>query len=55
LSAGATGRTRVVYAVRTTPTLPVIGPLVLAVAKQAIRNLLGGIVKESERRAAADA
>jgi len=55
LSAGAAGRTRVVYAVRTTPTLPLLGPLVLAVARQAIRNLLGGIVKESERRAATDA
>jgi uncharacterized protein YndB with AHSA1/START domain len=46
------GGTRVVYAVRTTPTLPLVGAAVVAVVKQAIRALLGGIVKESERRAA---
>ncbi|HEX5929691.1 MAG TPA: SRPBCC family protein [Solirubrobacterales bacterium] len=46
------GGTRVVYAVKTTPTLPLVGPLVVAVVKQAIKALLGGIAKESERRAA---
>jgi uncharacterized protein YndB with AHSA1/START domain len=46
------GGTRVVYAVRTTPTLPLVGGAVVAVVKQAIKALLGGIVKESERRAA---
>jgi len=46
------GGTRVVYAVHTTPTLPLVGGAVVAVVKQAIKALLGGIVKESERRAA---
>ncbi len=46
------GGTRVVYAVKTTPTLPLVGPVVVAVVKQAIKALLNGIVKESERRAA---
>ncbi len=45
--------TKVVYAVRTTPTLPLAGPAVVAVVKQAIKQLLSGIAKESERRAAA--
>ena len=35
LSAGADGGTRVVYAVRTTPTLPLVGPLVVAVVRRA--------------------
>jgi uncharacterized protein YndB with AHSA1/START domain len=55
MSAGADGRTRVVYAVRTTPTLPLVGPLVVPVVKQAIKRLFDGIVNESERRAATDA
>jgi uncharacterized protein YndB with AHSA1/START domain len=46
------GGTRVVYAVRTTPTVPLAGAAVVAVVKRAIKTLLGGIVKESERRAA---
>jgi len=45
--------TRVVYAVHTTPTLPLLGGAVVAVVKLAIKQLLDGIVKESERRAAA--
>lgn len=49
------GGTRVAYAVRTTPTVPVGGFAVVAVVKQAIRQLLGGVAKESERRAAANA
>ena len=48
----ANGTTRVVYAVHTTPTLPLVGAAVVAVVKQAIKALLNGIVKESERRAA---
>jgi uncharacterized protein YndB with AHSA1/START domain len=44
--------TRVVYAVRTTPTVPVAGGAVVAVLKIGIRQLLGGVAKESERRAA---
>ena len=46
------GGTKVVYAIRTTPTLPVGGFAVVAVLKQAIKSLLGGVAKESERRAA---
>jgi len=44
--------TKVVYAVKTTPTLPLVGGAVVAVVKQAIKALLNGIAKESERRAA---
>lgn len=47
------GGTRVVYALKTTPTLPLGGAVVVAVVKQAIKQLLSGITKESERRAAA--
>ena len=46
------GGTEVVYAIHTTPTVPVGGFLVIAVLKQAIKQLLGGVAKESERRAA---
>jgi uncharacterized protein YndB with AHSA1/START domain len=46
------GGTKVVYAIRTTPTLPVGGFAAIAVLKQAIKQLLGGVAKESERRAA---
>jgi uncharacterized protein YndB with AHSA1/START domain len=45
--------TKVTYAVRTTPTVPVAGAAVVAVTKLAINKLLNGIVVESERRAAA--
>ncbi|HWM54676.1 MAG TPA: SRPBCC family protein [Solirubrobacterales bacterium] len=45
--------TKVVYAVRTHPTLPVAGVLVVAAIKQAIKQLLGGVAKKSERLAAA--
>lgn len=46
---------KVTYAVRTTPTLPVGGGAVVAVMKLAIKQLLNGVVAESERRAAAPA
>jgi uncharacterized protein YndB with AHSA1/START domain len=45
--------TRVVYAVRTTPTVPVAGAAVLAAMKVAIKQLLNGVSAESERRAGA--
>jgi uncharacterized protein YndB with AHSA1/START domain len=45
--------TKVTYAVRTTPTVPVVGGAVVAVVKQAIKQLLNGISAEAERRAAA--
>jgi polyketide cyclase/dehydrase/lipid transport protein len=47
------GGTKMVYVVRTQPTLPVVGPVVVAAIKQAIKGLIGGVAKESERRAAA--
>ena len=46
------GGTAVVYAVRTTPTLPLVGGAVVAGIKIGIKQLLGGVAKESERRAA---
>ena len=49
----ADGGTRMVYAVRTQPTLPVVGFAVVAAIKQAIKGLIDGVAKESERRAAA--
>jgi uncharacterized protein YndB with AHSA1/START domain len=45
------GGTKMVYAVRTHPTLPVVGFAVVAVIKQAIKGLIDGVAKESERRA----
>lgn len=45
------GGTRIVYAVRTTPTVPVGGFAVVAGVKQGIKTLLNGVIKESERRA----
>jgi uncharacterized protein YndB with AHSA1/START domain len=46
------GGTKVVYAVRTTPTLPLVGSAVIAGIKIGIKQILGGVAKESERRAA---
>lgn len=51
LSADGAG-TKMVYAVRTQPTLPVVGFAVVAAVKQAIKGLIDGVAKESERRAA---
>ncbi|HEV2727265.1 MAG TPA: SRPBCC family protein [Solirubrobacterales bacterium] len=48
----ASGGTEIVYSVKTTPTIPLAGPVFMAVLKKAIRDLLGGVAKESERRAA---
>ena len=45
--------TRVVYAVRTTPTLPLGGGAFLLGMKFAIGQLLGGVAKKAERLAAA--
>ena len=44
--------TKVTYAVRTTPTVPLAGGLVVAAVKQAITQLLNGVSAEAERRAA---
>jgi Polyketide cyclase / dehydrase and lipid transport len=45
--------TKMVYAVRTHPTLPLVGFAVIAAVKRAISGLIDGIASESERRAAA--
>jgi uncharacterized protein YndB with AHSA1/START domain len=47
------GGTKVTYALRTTPTVPVAGGIVVAAVKQAIKQLLNGVSAEAERRAAA--
>jgi uncharacterized protein YndB with AHSA1/START domain len=49
------GGTQVTYAVRTNPTLPVAGGVAVAVARFGVKQLVDGIVAESERRAAAGA
>ena len=46
------GGTEVTYAVKTTPTLPLGGPVFMLILKKAIRDLIGGVAKESESRAA---
>ena len=44
--------TKVTYAVRTHPTVPVVGGVAVAVARFGVKQLVDGIVRESERRAA---
>jgi hypothetical protein len=44
--------TKMVYAVRMTPTVPVVGGVVVGVVKQGIKALIRGVTTESERRAA---
>lgn len=46
------GGTRVAYAVKATPTVPVGGGAVVFALKRAIETLLSGVARESERRAA---
>jgi hypothetical protein len=48
----AAGGTEITYAVKTTPTIPLAGPVFMAILKKAIRDLIAGVSKESERRAA---
>ena len=45
--------TRVNYRIDTTPTVPIVGRLVVAIARLTVNSLLKGIARESERRAAA--
>jgi hypothetical protein len=42
---------KVTYAVRTTPTLPLGNAAVLAITKAAVKRLLDGLLAEAERRA----
>jgi uncharacterized protein YndB with AHSA1/START domain len=44
--------TKMVYAVRTQPTLPLVGGAVVGAVKQGVKALIRGVAKESERRAA---
>lgn len=44
--------TKVTYALRTNPTVPLAGGAVVTVVKQAIKLLMGGVCAEAERRAA---
>ena len=46
--------TKITYAVRTIPTIPVAGFAVVAGIKQGIKQLLNGIAAEAERRQAAE-
>jgi uncharacterized protein YndB with AHSA1/START domain len=48
------GGTKVVYAIRTTPTVPFAGFAVVAVVKLGVSQLLAGIARESERLAVAN-
>ena len=48
----ANGGTEVTYAVKTTPTIPLAGPVFMVILKKAIRDLINGVAKESEGRAA---
>lgn len=46
--------TRMVYAVRTTPTVPIVGGAVVGFVKLGIKQLLDGVTAESERLAVAN-
>lgn len=48
----AGGGTEITYAVKTTPTIPLSRPVFMAILKKAIRDLIAGVAKESERRVA---
>ena len=43
-------RTKVVYAIRTFPTLPFVGAVIVAVTRLAVQRLLDDVAAESERR-----
>jgi uncharacterized protein YndB with AHSA1/START domain len=47
------GRTKMTYAVRTIPTVPVVGGVVVAAVKLGVKQLADGISAEAERRAGA--
>jgi uncharacterized protein YndB with AHSA1/START domain len=42
--------TKVVYAIRTFPTLPLVGAVIVAVTRLAVQRLLDDVTAESERR-----
>lgn len=45
--------TKVTYALRTTPTVPLAGAIVVAAVKRGVTQLLNGVSAEAERQAAA--
>ena len=45
--------TRMTYAVRTMPTVPVVGAAVVAAVKLGVKQLVDGVAAEAERRAGA--
>ncbi len=47
------GGTNLVYAVRTMPTLPLVGGVVVAILRLGVRQIVDGVSAEAERRAAA--
>lgn len=47
------GGTRMIYAVRTMPTVPLVGAAVVGVVKLGVKQLIDGVSAEAERRAAA--
>lgn len=47
------GRTKMTYAVRTMPTVPIVGSLVVGAVRIGVKQLMDGVSKEAERRAAA--
>lgn len=51
LEAGGSG-TRMTYAVKTTPTVPLVGSIVVFGIKRGITQLIDGVTAEAERRAA---
>lgn len=48
----ANGGTELTYAVKSTPTIPLAGPVFMVILKKAIRDLISGVTKESESRVA---
>jgi uncharacterized protein YndB with AHSA1/START domain len=46
-------RTKMTYAVRTMPTVPVVGAVVVAAVKLGVKQLVDGVAAEAERRAGA--
>jgi uncharacterized protein YndB with AHSA1/START domain len=52
MQASEGGGTEISYAVKTTPTIPLAGSVFMLILKKAIRDLITGVAKESERRAA---
>jgi uncharacterized protein YndB with AHSA1/START domain len=46
------GGTRMTYAVRVMPTVPIVGPVVVGAVRLGVKRLVDGVSAEAERRAA---